>query len=377
MGCSKMVRLGELIDEYNVLNSNNTIRQVKSVSVFKEFRDTNAKVNKNELSDYKIVPPQHIAYVQTTKNEKCFACAINNTDETYVVTSVNRVIYSKDINILDINFLFLFLNRKEFDRYAIFNSWGSAREIFQYADLLNVKIPLPPIAFQRHLVGIYKGLTSVIEHNEALLMPIFDACRAFVIDCKAKYTFVRLGELIELSDERNLEGVYGVDDVAGISILKRIIPTKANLEGVSLLNYKVLNPNAFCYVTVTSRNGEKISIALNNTSNTYITSSSYIVFNVKDSSVLLPEFLFLLYRRPEFDRYARFNSWGSARETFDWDEMLRLEIPLPPIEVQRSIVSLYHCAYEAQRLIADAKEQLKQLCPALVQLAIHYNEKTE
>lgn len=128
---------------------------VKSVSVFKEFRDTGAKVNKDELSKYKIVKPGMISYVQTTKNEKCFACCVNHFDEPIVVSAVNRVIYTKGPQVLDIDFLFLFFNRKEFDRYAIFNSWGSAREVFQLEDLKAVHIPLPPIDVQKAIVNLY------------------------------------------------------------------------------------------------------------------------------------------------------------------------------------------------------------------------------
>ena len=96
-----------------------------------------------------------LSYVQTTKNEKCFACSVNHFGEPIVVTSVNKVIKSKDSEMLDIDFLFLFLARKEFDRYAIFNSWGSAREVFQWEDFKAVKIPLPPIEVQQAIVEVF------------------------------------------------------------------------------------------------------------------------------------------------------------------------------------------------------------------------------
>ena len=110
--------------------------------------------------------------------------------------------------------------------------------------------------------------------------------------------------------------MYSVDDVRGISIEKRIIDTKANMDGVSVTNYKLYRTNYFCYVPVTSRNGNKITLALNTYDATYIVSSAYEVFRVKDEVELLPLYLFLFFLRPEFDRYARYNSWGSAREVF-------------------------------------------------------------
>ena len=148
-------RLADLIEDIDIKNSDNIIKAVKSVSVTKEVKETGAKVNKEELSGYKLVPPRHISYVQTTKNEKCFANELNTSDETYVVTSVNKVIKSIDESILDIGYLHLFLRREEFDRYAIFNSWGSAREVFAYEDLCDSKIPLPPIQIQQKIVDLY------------------------------------------------------------------------------------------------------------------------------------------------------------------------------------------------------------------------------
>lgn len=100
-----------------------------------------------------------------------------------------------------------------------------------------------------------------------------------------------------------------------------------------------------------------------------IVSSSYIIFKIKDAHKCLPEYLFLQFKRPEFDRYARFHSWGSARKTFNWDDMCRVKIPLPPIEVQKAYVNIWRCAEEARKIADETKEQLAQLCPALIQHA--------
>ena len=180
--------------------------------------------------------------------------------------------------------------------------------------------------------------------------------------------WVRLGDYIEQCDERAGSN-YTIDDVIGISNLKTLMPTKADMKGVSLAPYKLLKTNEFCYVTITSRNGGKISLAMNSSDKTHIVSSSYIVFRCKDEKELLPEFLFMMINRTEFDRYARFNSWGSARETFDWSEMCRVEIPLPDSKVQKAIVELFNCADRAKKIAAEARERLKTLCPALVQRA--------
>lgn len=154
--------------------------------------------------------------------------------------------------------------------------------------------------------------------------------------------WVRLGEYIEQSDKRNSDGALTETDVQGISTDKCFIPTKANLDGVSVLSYKIVALSEFAYVADTSRRGDKVALALNSSEKNILISSIYTVFHSTDENILLPEYMFLLFNRSEFDRYSRFNSWGSARETFDWSEMERVQIPLPSIEVQRELVATYN-----------------------------------
>ena len=124
----------------------------------------------------------------------------------------------------------------------------------------------------------------------------------------------------------------------------------------------------FVFNVNTARMGDKFAIAFCK-NQTYLVSSIYGVFKCKESSPLLPEYLFIHLKRNEFDRYVRFNSWGSARETFTMNEMYDVRIPLPPEEVQQSIINLYNCLEEAKAIAAEAREKLKTLCPALVQRA--------
>ena len=177
----------------------------------------------------------------------------------------------------------------------------------------------------------------------------------------------KLGELIELCDEHNAKGKYTVDDVKGISIQKIFIETKADMKDVSLNPYILVKPDYFAYVTVTSRNGEKITLAHNITDNTYIVSSSYVVFSVKNKELLLSDYLFMYFNRPEFDRYARFNSWGSARETFSWEDMCDMEIELPPLPIQQKYVDVYNAILANQQSYERGLEDLKLVCDAYIE----------
>lgn len=180
-------------------------------------------------------------------------------------------------------------------------------------------------------------------------------------------TKIKLGKLISLSEDKNTDNLYSIDDVKGISIQKRFIETKADMEGVSLTPYLLVKPDDFAYVTVTSRNGEKITLAHNTTKDTYIASSSYVVFRVERKDLLLSDYLFMYFNRPEFDRYARFNSWGSARETFDWDTMCDIEIELPDLTTQQKYVDIYNAMVANQQSYERGLEDLKLVCDGFIE----------
>ena len=172
----------------------------------------------------------------------------------------------------------------------------------------------------------------------------------------------KLGELIQLEDERNAAGAFTLDDVRGISIQKIFIETKADMEGVSLIPYILVKPDFFAYVTVTSRNGEKITLAYNDTNDAFIVSSSYVVFSISRRDLLSSEYLFMYFNRPEFDRYTRFNSWGSARETFNWEDMCDIEIDLPDLPTQQKYVDIYKAIVANQQSYERGLEDLKLVC---------------
>lgn len=152
-----------------------------------------------------------------------------------------------------------------------------------------------------------------------------------------------LGRFIQLVDERNKN--MAITKLLGVSISKQFIPSIANTVGTDMSNYKIVRRGQFAYGPVTSRNGEKISIALLQEDDCII-SSSYSVFEIIDTALLSPEYLMLWFSRPEFDRYARYHSHGSVREIFGWDELCKVELPIPSYEEQMRIVN-------AHRMIID------------------------
>lgn len=366
----KWVQLGDYIELCDERNNEEkyTLDDAMGMTITKETIPTKANLNDSDLSKFWVVNPNEFVYNPRTHGKK-IGLGFNNTNKPFIISWNNVAFRVKDTSLLQPEYLYMIICREEWDRNACFRSWGSSTEVFSWSEFCLMEIPLPDITIQRELVATYNGLKALAEQNKALIKPLSKACEAFIVDCKSKYPEVELGGYIKECDERNSEEKYTLDDVRGISILKKLIPTKADMKDVVLTPYKLLKPREFSYVTVTSRNGGKISLALNDTKETYIVSSSYVNFRCKDTEDLLPEYLYLILSRSEFDRYARFNSWGSARETFDWSELCRVKIPLPPIEEQRSIVNIYTCLEEAKKIASEAREKLKTLCPALVQRA--------
>lgn len=153
-----------------------------------------------------------------------------------------------------------------------------------------------------------------------------------------KTDYKMLGDYIQPVDVRNRE--LDNTNLLGVSISKKFIPSIANIVGTDLSNYKIVRTGQFAYGPVTSRNGEKVSIAYLEGKDCII-SSSYSVFEVMKKNELDSEYLMLWFSRPEFDRYARYKSHGSVREIFDWNELCMVELPVPPIEEQRNIVKAY------------------------------------
>ena len=174
--------------------------------------------------------------------------------------------------------------------------------------------------------------------------------------------YKRLGDYIQPVNIRNKECT--VETLLGVSNAKVFIPSIANTIGTDMSNYKVITKGQFAYVTVTSRNGDKLSVALMQEEEA-IVSQAYTVFEVIDKSELLPDYLMMWFRRPEFDRYARFKSHGSAREIFDWEEMCEVRLPIPDIEEQREIVAQYEAITRRitlnERICANLEETAQAL----------------
>lgn len=179
----------------------------------------------------------------------------------------------------------------------------------------------------------------------------------------SKTNYKRLGDYIREVDVRNRD--LEVTKLLGVSISKEFMPSIANTIGTDMSSYKVVEPRQFAYGPVTSRNGDKVSIALYKDGEKAIVSQAYTIFEVTNKLELLPEYLMMWFRRPEFDRYARFKSHGSAHEIFSWEEMCDVELPIPPIDQQQKIVAEYNAIQQRIKLNEQLIVKLEETAQAI------------
>ena len=345
---------------------------VLGINKDKTFMPTAANMEGIDTSKYKVIRKGTFVFSgMQTGRDVCIRIGLYD-EEAPALISPAYTTFKLDMgkNILP-EYFFLNFNREESDRYGAFISDSSVRANLDWNRFLEIEIPLPSLAEQQKVVNAWKALREIKEQNEAVAAPLMQVCQSYVQELKHKYESVEIGEYIEESNERNGEEKYSIKSVRGLAVSKGMIETKANMDGVSLKFYKLVKPHEIAFVPDTSRRGDKMSLGLNDTEQIFLVSSISCVFKITDKEKLLTGYLYLFFCRPEFDRYARFNSWGSAREAFSFDDMKRVRIPLPPLSVQQAIVNIYNCANEAKQIAAEADRMSREVCPALIQHVIH------
>ena len=364
----KKYKIGEFVEPYSQRCGISDLipEQVSGINIDKEFFEPAKQVGE-DTSNYKIVPPDYFACnLMHVGRDYALPVAINHSDKDKYVSPAYTIFKLKDENLVLKEYFFILLKSSEKDRYFAFHTDSSIRQGLPWEDFCDIDITIPSIEQQRKYVDVYLALQNNLAAYQSKVEELKLVCDGYLDKLKCENEKLKIGEFIEVCDERNSEGIYTLKNLRGVSIEKKFIDTKADMAGVSLAPYIVVKPDFFVFVPVTSRNGEKITLAINDSKDTYIVSSAYTVFKVQDTNKLLPEYLFMFFNRPEFDRYARFNSCGSAREVFTMDDMNDVEIPIPDISVQCEIVNIHKCYIERQRIAEALKEQLKKICPVLI-----------
>ena len=360
--------VGSLIEPFDKRNSYGCDYPFYGINKDKTFMPTVADTNNLDNTKYKIVSKGDFVFSgMQTGRDVCIRIALYDKEDPIIISPAYTTFRIKDSMEIIPQYLFIQFNRFEMDRYGWFLSDGSIRSNLDWDRFCDIEIPLPSIEVQQELVDTYNGLKALAEQNEALIEPLSKACEAFIVDCKSKYPEVELGEYIEEFDKRNNAGCEY--PFYGINKDKTFMPTVADTNNLDNTKYKVVSSGDFVFSGMQTGRDVCIRIALYDGVNSIIISPAYTTFKVKDDVKILPQYLFLQFKRFEMDRYGWFLSDGSIRSNLEWERFCEIKLPLPTMETQRSIVNLYNCLEEAKKIASEAREKLKTLCPALVQRA--------
>lgn len=359
-------KLGFLIEQCDARNDNLTysLDDVKGISIQKCFIETKADMDGVSLRPYKLVEPDSFAYVTvTSRNGEKITLAHNVTNDTYIVSSSYIVFRVINKNVILPDYLFMYFNRPEFDRYSRFNSWGSARETFSWEDMCDIEIELPSVYIQQKYVDVYNAILENQKNYERGLDDLKLACTAKIEKLKIEVNLHRIGEYITPYNAKNTDGKIKLEQ--GINIDKQfIMPQRGNSN---LTGRKVVRKGMFAYCT--QLNNENVALAYR-TQEDCVVSGVYDVFEITQPTKLIPEYLLLWLIRPEFGRFVYWASEGSAYEFLAYSNLANYEIPIPDIDIQKSIANIYKVYKNRKEINEKLKSQIKTLCPILIKGSI-------
>ena len=367
----KTYKLGELIELVEETNSEGKYgpADVRGMTITKEIIPTKANVADTDLRKFFVVRPDEFVFNPRTHGKK-IGFGYNNTPSNFIISWNNVAFRVKDEarQLVIPTYLFLHFNREEWDREACFRSWGSSTEVFSWDALCDMNITLPPIEQQRKYVDVYLALQNNLAAYQSKVNELKLVCDGYIEELRRKLPLQKIGPLIVESSQKNSDNI--IKEVRSVAVTKEFRLTNAKVNKNELSNYLVVQPGEIAFVQTTG-NEKVLAYAYNDFEFPVVVSSVDKVFRSKDERVLDLQFLSLFLSRKEFDRYARFNSWGSAREVFTMDDMNDVAIPIPDISVQQEIVNIHKCYIERQRIAAQLKEQLNRLCPILIKGSLH------
>ena len=360
--------LGEHIELREVTNDQLEygIEFVRGVNNLKKLMPTKADLNGRDLSKFQIVfPGEFVFNHRTSRNGSKFSIAYNDGQEPVICTEDYVVfrIKKESQQTLLADWLYMFFNRPEFDRYVITNSWGSSTEFYNWEDICSVAMNLPSLSVQKKYVAIYKAMVANQQSYERGLDDLKLTIDAELDRIKCSTPIRPVRELLKEIDVRNTDDA--INNIQGINIFKQFMPSVADTNGVNLSNYKVVKKGQFAYSGMQTGRDECIRIALYSGEGPIIISPAYYVFDLKDESVL-KEYIMMWFSRTESDRRGWFMSDSSIRTNLDLERFYEIKLPIPDLDMQRSIVELYSVYITRRDLSEKLKTQIKDICPILI-----------
>lgn len=364
----KIGDLVAIVDERNNLR----IREFFGININKEFMPTVANTEGLDENKYKVVRKNRFVYSgMQTGRDNCIRISMYTDDKPILVSPAYTTFEIKATSIVLPLYFFMKFLSKEKDRYGAFCSDGSIRSNLDWEVFCDIELELPPFPIQQKYVDVYNAMLANQKSYEHGLDDLKLTCDAYIEDLRRKIPCEPIGPYIERHDVRN--GPNGTKNVMGVSTSKEFREPTSKVNRDELANYKVVKPRQISFVQ-TTHNEKVFAYAFNNTNKDIVVTSVNEVFSVNEDK-LLPEYLSMFFNRTEFDRSARFHSWGSARETFTWDDLIKVEIPIADMTVQKSIANIYTAYKQRKEINERLKNQIKGICPILIKGSIEEARK--
>jgi type I restriction enzyme S subunit len=333
-----------------------------------------ANVSGSDMSKYKIIQKGQFAYsAMQVGRDETIRLALYTEDKPAIISPAYSVIEVIDENELLPEYMMMWFQRTESDRYGWFISDSSVRASLEYDRLCEIEIPIPHINEQRKSVALYKGILANQKTYESSLNDLQLICNSYMDTLKNKY-LEQIKNLVDLVDYRNVDGK--ISNLLGINVNKVFMPSKAKTTETNLVKYKIIQKEQFAYSAMQVGRDETVRVVLYSNDEPAIISPAYNVFEVKKESKILPEFLMLWFYRPEFNRYGWFISDSSVRASLEWERFIEIKIPVPDIKIQEAIVTIYHTLETRKRINEQLKASIKPICPVLMRGVVE-NLETE
>lgn len=369
MGLNK-VKIGAFVELYSEACGipNLTVNDVSGVNRDKEFFEPSKQVGA-DTSKYKVVPPNYFACnLMHVGRDVVLPIALNHSGKNKIVSPAYTVFRITDETIILKEYFFILLNSEERDRYFWFHTDSSVRDGMEWNVFCDVEIEIPDVSIQKKYVDIYQGLQENFDSLTRGQDDLTLVCNMLMAEQKRKHESVQIGELIDIVDERNPQGLdypfYGINKD------KSFMETVASTNNLDKKKYKIVRKNRFVFSGMQTGRDRCIRIGVFTEDSPILVSPAYTTFEVKDISRVIPEYLFLYFINPEVDRYGWFISDGSVRSNLDWERFVEIQIPIPPIDIQQDIVNIYKAYNERIQLANRISELQRSICPILVRGSI-------
>lgn len=357
------IKLGKLI---SVVDERNTydIKDFYGININKEFMPTVADTEGLNESNYKVVRKNRFVFsgMQTGRDE-CIRISIYLEEKPIIVSPAYTTFEIKDTDVVLPTYFFMLFLSKERDRLGWFYSDSSIRSNLDWVRFCDIEIELPDLAVQQKYVDIYNAMVANQQSYERGLDDLKLSLDGFLDQIKHESPYIPIGQIFKEIDCRNESAE--ITDVHGINITKQFMYSVADTHEVDLTKYKVVLKHQFAYSGMQTGRDECIRIAFNEGDKPLIISPAYTVFDCEDKNIF-KEYIMMWFFRKESDRRGWFMSDSSIRSNLDLERFYEIQIPIPEISIQQSIVNIYHMYMKRKRINEKLKAQIKNICPILI-----------